>query len=328
MMTSSKISIIVPIYNLDSYLENCISSIIKQTYSNLEIILVNDGSTDHSKEICDKYKAKDDRIIVIHQENQGVSVARNNGLDVATGDYIGFVDADDWIEANMFEVLYINMLKYKADISMCRYKHVDQYNLEDLEKNIILNGTDILKCYLSEYHLTNIINDSVWCKMYRSSLLDNIRFTEHQTYEDILFTCKSIINANRLVISPEYLYNYTFRSNSIVHMLPLSLKSFDIIKANMQRYEYIKSVHIEYELLCRKLLLKEIIIFFYRIAATETMTMFTNEISYMVDVLKQLNIHDCGVEESEMKLLTLIVSDLKKAFTVMKMGVRMSRVNE
>ena len=327
MRASSKISIIVPIYNLESYLDECVSSIVNQTYTNLEIILVNDGSTDRSGAICDKYKAKDERIVVIHQENQGVSVARNNGLDIAIGDYIGFVDADDWIEPDMFEVLYINMLKYNADISMCRYKHVDQDSLKNLKKNTTLNGIDILKCYLSEYHITNIINDSVWSKLYRSSLLDNIRFPEHQTYEDILFTCKSIINANRLVMSPECLYNYNFRSNSIVHM-PLSLKSFDIIKANIQRYEYIKSTHFEYELLCRKLLLKEIINFFYRIAATETMTMFKNEILYMVEVLKQLNIHGCDVEESEIKLLTLIVSDLKKAFTIMKMGVRMSRVNE
>lgn len=327
-MGNNKISVIVPIYNLDGYLDKCISSIINQTYSDLEIILINDGSTDDSGQICEKYKAQDGRIVVIHQENQGVSIARNKGLNIATGDYIGFVDADDWIDEDMYEVLHINMLKYNAAISMCRHKYINQDNIyvpEELSEDTVVNGTDILKFYLSEYHTTNIINDSVWCKLYRSSSLNNIRFPEHQTYEDILFTCKALINANRLVISSECLYNYNMRSNSIVHM-PLSLKSFDIIKANIQRYEYIKSMHFEYELLCRKLLLKELIDFLYRIVAAETVIMFNNEILYVVEIVKQLNIHNCGITESEIKLLTLLCSDLEKAFIVMKKGIRMNRI--
>ena len=114
------ISVIVPVYNMQDYLETCMNSILGQTYENLEIILVNDGSKDSSPQMCDAFAEKDSRIKVIHKENGGLSSARNAGLDVATGDYIGFVDSDDSIRPNFFELLYDNLVKTDADVSVCR----------------------------------------------------------------------------------------------------------------------------------------------------------------------------------------------------------------
>ena len=115
----SLISVIVPIYNVEKYLDRCVDSIINQTYKNLEIILVDDGSPDNCLAICDSWAEKDRRIKVIHKENGGVSSARNSALDIASGDYIGFVDSDDWIEPDMYEILIKNAKKYDADISRC-----------------------------------------------------------------------------------------------------------------------------------------------------------------------------------------------------------------
>ena len=118
------ISIIIPVYNVSKYLDKCVKSILLQTYSNLEIILVNDGSTDGSGVLCDELKKTDKRICVIHKPNGGLSDARNAGLDIATGDYIGFVDSDDYVEPDMFQILLENAMKYDADVSGCRYAEV------------------------------------------------------------------------------------------------------------------------------------------------------------------------------------------------------------
>lgn len=118
------ISVIIPIYNVEEYLEKCVNSVLNQTYSDLEIILVDDGSTDNSGKICDELKNKDNRIIVIHQENQGLSAARNAGIAKALGEYIAFVDSDDYIMEDMYETLYKNLEKTDADISICKYQYV------------------------------------------------------------------------------------------------------------------------------------------------------------------------------------------------------------
>ena len=117
MNNNPKISVIVPVYKVEKYLDKCVESIVNQTYKNLEIILVDDGSPDNCPAMCDEWAEKDERIRVIHKENGGLADARNAGMDIATGDYIGFVDSDDWIEPNMYEVLLKNALKYDADIS-------------------------------------------------------------------------------------------------------------------------------------------------------------------------------------------------------------------
>ena len=327
---NDKISIVVPIYNLEDYLDQCILSIIMQTYSNLEIILVNDGSTDNSGKICDKYKMQNNRVVVIHQENQGVSIARNKGLDAATGEYIGFVDADDWIDDNMYEILYNNLIKYDADISMCRYKYINIETIlvpKDSFDDIILNDKDILKYYLSRDHAENIVNEAIWNKLYRASLIKNIRFPDHQIYEDVIFTCKSLANAKRFVISSACPYNYKYRDNSITNQ-KISIKTFDVVEENLTRYECIKSMYPEFEPLCRNLLLNELLNFLYKLTATNNIKIYHKEIVDIMNIIKQHDIYNCELSEDKLKILSLLLSDMEKGFAVMKITLRRNRSND
>ena len=156
--TEELISVVVPVYNVEKYLERCVDSIIKQTYKNLDIILVDDGSQDNSGKICDKYKEKYNNIQVIHQKNQGLSIARNNGLAIAEGNYITFIDSDDWIKKDMIESLFNAMHKYKADIaSVAVY---DVYDSGQVIKNVkyknvkVLSREEALECFLFNGYLT------------------------------------------------------------------------------------------------------------------------------------------------------------------------------
>ena len=175
-MDNPKISVIVPVYKVEKYLDRCVESIVNQTYKNLEIILVDDGSPDNCPAICDAWANKDERIKVIHKENGGVSSARNRGIDAATGDYIGFVDSDDWIEPDMYELLADNAKKYDADISRCGYfvdwpDHIAQVGnggillYEDIERRCEM---------LRSYHLVS----ALWNKIYRRELFEEERLDE------------------------------------------------------------------------------------------------------------------------------------------------------
>ena len=144
---SDLISVIVPVYNVEDYLDRCINSIINQTYKNLEIILVDDGSTDSSGRKCDDFALKDDRIKVLHKENGGVSSARNAGLDVATGDYIGFVDSDDTIESNMYELLFNNAIEYHTKVSSCQIRTKD---IDGTESSIDITQSKLFSKYNRE----------------------------------------------------------------------------------------------------------------------------------------------------------------------------------
>lgn len=154
------ISVIVPVYKVEKFLDRCINSIIQQTFTNLEIILVDDGSPDRSGEICDEWKMKDKRIRVIHKENGGLSDARNKGLDVATGDYVAFIDSDDWIDPDMFQLLYDATQKYQADIAECSWRCIysDESRKKQIIQESILLGTMYLHCM--EKFNGNILNQS------------------------------------------------------------------------------------------------------------------------------------------------------------------------
>lgn len=214
--TNPLISIIVPVYNVEQYLESCINSIINQTYKNLEIILVDDGSKDNCAAICDKYEEKDDRIIVIHQKNKGLSGARNAGLDIAKGKYIGFVDSDDSIEPNMFEVLLNNLLKYGAHMSICGRKIVDELG-NVVEKNykrceeIVLDG----KSAIVELNTHKSFDMAAWDKLYDRNLWNDIRYPEGKLSEDYFVIYQLLDNAKKVVWTPEPLYRYLLRNNSI-----------------------------------------------------------------------------------------------------------------
>ena len=210
------ISIIVPIYNVEKYLRKCIDSIINQSYSNLEIILIDDGSPDKCGKICDEYSKKDSRIKVIHKENEGVSSARNVGLDMISGKYITFVDPDDYIEKDMIKKLYDWIKEYDADISICGVINKDEnYNILMKSKGqdiILLNRQDSFKELMEEYYFNNVC----WAKLYKADLWKDIRFNEKtKIAEDFEVLCEIFKKINKTIVNTnECYYNWLCRNKS------------------------------------------------------------------------------------------------------------------
>lgn len=206
-MKNSKISVIIPVYKVEKYLSKCLESVINQTYKNLEIILVDDGSPDKSGEICDKYASRDERIKVIHKENGGVARARNTGLDAASGDYIGFVDSDDWIEPDMYELLINNATKYDADISMCGETVYEEGKIISAS-----SGEELLELSCIEAKKITVVGGTmgyIWNKIYKQSIIGDIRFDpQYGCSEDLMFVYQLVENTDKLVIDNHAKYNY------------------------------------------------------------------------------------------------------------------------
>lgn len=208
------ISVIVPVYNVEHFLNRCIESITFQTYDNLEIILVNDGSKDTSGEICDEWKHKDKRIKVIHKENGGLSSARNAGLEIATGEYIGFVDADDYINVNMYQILLDGIESMNADIMICGYEEVDTikecsiFDEKKLENVSVMGKKEALDCIQN-----GIIKNYVWCRLYRKK---SLKYNFYNTgWEDEVYTLQNFYTVDKIAICDTVLYYYFKRPDSI-----------------------------------------------------------------------------------------------------------------
>ena len=211
------ISVIVPVYNVEKYLDQCIDSIVNQTFKNLEIILIDDGSTDASSSICDTWATKDNRIVVIHKENGGVSSARNLGLERATGDFIGFIDSDDYIENDFYEFLMNNLNEYDADISRCIYRYAyddGHYKASDeLNQDVVIFEDNI--SILNDLHNSGHKSVVLWNKLYKASVINNVRFDESlKVGEDVVFNYYAFKNANRMVCWDIPKYNYRMRESS------------------------------------------------------------------------------------------------------------------
>ncbi len=239
-MNREKISVVVPIYNAEEYLEKCLNSIIKQTYENLEMILINDGSTDKSLEIMNKYKAEDERIIIIDKENGGVSSARNKGIETATGKYIIFIDADDYIEPNMFEVLEDDLFKNNVDISMCGYRNVD------INGNILYESKPMNEKYFDaktfKYNLfkEDYYSDLICNKLFRLEVIKehNIRFHEDiHINENILFILDFAKYAYRYSFGNEMLYNFLYNQKGATHG-KFTLKKVSVLSSYIRLLTY------------------------------------------------------------------------------------------
>lgn len=229
----NKISVIVPVYNVEDYLQECIDSILGQTYKNLEIILVDDGSTDNSSKICDIYEKKDNRIKVIHKENGGVSSSRNEGLKHVTGDYIGFVDSDDFIDNRMYEKLYNKIKEYDADIIKCNFVSVKEGHMLETKstgKSKLYNREEAMLNYMKEpYKYNKHFKVVLWDALYKKELFDNVEFPNGLLYEDGYVTPKVILKSRRLVHLDESLYYYRTNNQGIMSkgITQESLKSLD-----------------------------------------------------------------------------------------------------
>ncbi len=214
MSINYKISIIIPVFNIEKYISSCLDSVLTQTYKNLEILIINDGSTDNSKEIIENYATKDNRIIVINKENGGVTSARNVGLKLATGDYIGFVDGDDYIEPNMFELLIKNAVDNNADISHCGCRivfpsRVDYYY--NTNEKILQSNKDGLK----ELILGSKIEPSMCNKLYKSDIIKDKQIdSKFISNEDYLFNIYAFKSSKVSYYEDKALYHYQARINS------------------------------------------------------------------------------------------------------------------
>ena len=203
-----KVSIIVPVYKVEQYIDNCIKSLLSQTLIEIEIILVDDGSPDNSGEICDAYQKIDNRIKVIHQENGGLSKARNSGLKIANGEYIVFVDSDDWIKNTMCEKLYNAAQEDNAEIAICKIinaineQQYDQTN-DTCNKEILTNVEAVNQLYDGTNHVEMVV---AWNKIYKKELFDDIEFANGKIHEDEFTTYKLLYKANKVVKINKYLY--------------------------------------------------------------------------------------------------------------------------
>lgn len=259
MRNEELISIIIPIFNMSKYLEKCIDSVINQTYKNLEIILIDDGSTDNSGEICDRYLQKDNRIKVVHQKNQGVSAARNEGLKHATGYYIGFVDPDDFIESKMYEIIINDIKENQCDIGICgiRSKNEDDITLKEDRKqeNIVMNKKKFLNILIQD----KMIATSVWDKVFKSELIKEKRFNEKRVVGEDFELILEVINNKKIkaVYNSSCLYNYLIREKSASRKQD-DKQAIDILEVNDN---LLKIVQIEYpdlqDLVIERILKKE-----------------------------------------------------------------------
>lgn len=214
------ITVVVPVYNVSNYLDRCMDSLLAQTYQNLDIILVNDGSTDNSGELCDTYAKKDARIRVVHKDNGGLSSARNVGISMALGKYIGFVDSDDWVTEDMFEYLHGLLTGNCADVAVSNL--VRCKSVSDANKIMKSHKESSIKTYSQEEYIKKFMKiDSqtieyyAWNKLYKKELLTSKQYPDGKTAEDVLGTFKALLNANRIVQSNKVTYFYYVNPTSI-----------------------------------------------------------------------------------------------------------------
>ncbi|VWL84911.1 glycosyltransferase family 2 protein [Oceanivirga miroungae] len=242
---NEKISIIIPIYNVENYLRKCLDSIVNQTYKNLEILLIDDGSTDKSGKIADEYAKNDSRVIVFHNENGGVSAARNFGLDKATGEYIALVDSDDYVDLTYIEKLYKVLKENNADISVCKFDYIFEKNYRNIKiKNIMPFKTRILE---KDKALKNIFSYSkktvsfttVWASLTKKELYSDIRYPLGKFVEDIYTTYKLYLKAGKIAYYNEPLYYYVQRTGSYVNS-PFTLSKTSMVDLYDEKLRLLK----------------------------------------------------------------------------------------
>lgn len=233
------ISIIVPIYNTEKYLEKCIESVLDQSYKNIELIIINDGSTDSSGIICDHYAMKDRRVQVLHIDNVGVAGARNKGMDYAAGEYFCFLDSDDYIAPQMLERLQLLLKTYNADIAMSGYQSVSddkpQTTTENKKVELLSNLQALNKLFEKPTQQAVV----VWNKLYIRSLFDGIRFPEGKYFEDVYVTYRLYHKARKIVLTNEKLYFQVKRVTSVTGQ-PYSINRLDSLDGSAERVHYFK----------------------------------------------------------------------------------------
>lgn len=239
MKSGALISVIVPVYNVEEYLDRCVKSIVTQTYSNLEIILVDDGSSDNCPAMCDVWVERDSRVKVIHKENGGLSDARNAGMAIAIGEMIGFVDSDDWISPDMYQLLYQRMVDDDSDITVCgvEMRWGDGVPPRMLTKpgSCVLNCAEAMEAIVQETWL----KQPVWYKLYKAELIRDIPFPVGKYHEDVFWSYQAVARSRRVSVFDTPCYYYSQRFGSIMGE-GYSLKRLDGLEAKVTRLAYVE----------------------------------------------------------------------------------------
>lgn len=252
-----KVSVIVPIYNVEKYLERCLKSIINQTYKNLEIILVNDGSTDNSREIAQKYASLDNRVMLYDKINTGLSDTRNYGINKATGYYVLYVDSDDWIDVTMISTMVEEAKKYNADVVQVDFYYAyedhllydDRYNKSD-GKILILDNKELMTALVQNEKVKNF----AWGKLYKFEIIKDILFESGMRFEDVFWAHQVMSRVNKYVLIHKPLMYYFQRSESISGSY--KVENTDIIKGLLERHSFIKKNYSSLENESYKMILK------------------------------------------------------------------------
>ena len=242
MDNMEKVSVIVPVYNVEKYLKKCLDSIRNQTYDHLEILLVDDGSTDNSGKICDEYGKKDSRVIAIHQMNGGLSAARNRGIEIASGEFILFVDSDDYIASDMIEKLYLRLKETRSDMAVCGIQYVDENEVHFADKSPnhfsfkdgILTKEMFWNIYASVGHTECVVT---WNKLYKKEIFKEIRYPAGRVREDEFVLHDIVDKCERIVAISERLVFYRQRNNSIMGKKEQKMEA-DYLEANFERLDF------------------------------------------------------------------------------------------
>ena len=238
------LSVIVAAYNIEEYIEKGVKSICDQTYRNLEIIVVDDGSTDRTGDICERLASEDARVQVIHKENGGLAEARNVGIAAARGSYIAFVDGDDWIDSDMYEKMLSALKEQQADLAICRYRHVYRSHTKDdsVDRAVLFEGQEALQYYVQETR-EYAIQNAAWNKLYRREILENIAFPVGKWYEDIMFATMVLSRAERCIYLDTALYNYIIDREGSIMNVPINSRTFtDQIPAYYEKSKFLEEL--------------------------------------------------------------------------------------
>ena len=260
-----KVSVVVPVYNVEKYLKRCLDSIINQTYKNIEIILVNDGSKDNSRDICEEYEKNFDNIILINQENGGLSAARNTGLEYVKGEAVTFVDSDDWLELDAIKYYVDSMKKYNVDMVVTNNIRTKDYQKNILQPNNIKEEVLTQEDYAKKFFKIdgNSIEYYAWSKLYKREIMEDVEFPVGLFAEDVLGTFRYMKNSQSIFYSNKITYNYFINDNGLT--AKFGDKDFDLEKIwdtiveesegyenkNFLKYAVINRKRIDFNLLCR-----------------------------------------------------------------------------
>ena len=237
MTEETKISIVIPVYNAEQYVERCLKSVCGQTYTNIEVVVVDDGSTDKSGDLCDQIAKRDPRVRVYHTKNGGPSAARNTALNHISGEYLTFVDADDYISEQFLEIMYQACVEEQAEISICEYIRVttDHYEFQtDKKKNTCISGREAVKLQFTACAEKMIVS---WGKLYKREFWENLSYPEGRVNEDISTSYQVQYAAQRVAMVDQVLYAYVQSEHSIMRE-EFSIKRLDVLYAYKERYDY------------------------------------------------------------------------------------------